>query len=179
MTKDIDLVVKTKNEFKSFQKALKKLMFKEKIPGKEYSRMNLNQIFERKDFRIDLFDKEVCNKFSLTKGIIKRSEITQTLKNLKIKHCSNEDIFLFKTMTEREGDLEDCINIAKTGIEWNTIFNELNNQIKLSKKNVWITWVGERLDILEDRGVEIPIMNKINKLRNEYFEELEKDLSNK
>jgi len=176
-TKDIDLVVNSKAEFMEFQKALEKLDFKPQIPKKEYDHMNLNQIFQKKDFRIDLFYKEVCGKFSLTKGMMQRAEITQDLEKIKVLHCSNEDILLFKTMTERDGDLDDCVRIAVLGIDWKIIIKELQNQIKQSKQDVWITWVGERLDLLEDRGLDIPIMDELDKLRNKYFEDLEKRLN--
>ncbi|MBU4456400.1 MAG: hypothetical protein KKA65_02770, partial [Nanoarchaeota archaeon] len=157
------------------EKALKKLDFKLQIPGKEYTHMNLSQIFQKKDFRLDIFEKEVCGKFSLSKTMIKRAKKIINLKNIKAYICSNEDIFLFKTMTEREGDLEDCISIATTtDPNWSLMLEELRYQIYHNKKDVWITWIGERLDILEDRGLIIPIIEEINKLREKYYYELEK-----
>ncbi|MBD3204199.1 hypothetical protein GF327_07935 [Candidatus Woesearchaeota archaeon] len=177
-TKDIDLVVKSKSEFIRLQKSLEKLNFKPALPDKTYSRMNLNQIFERKDFRIDLFEKEVCEKFFLSEKMIKRAEKITEYNFIKLFICSNEDIFLFKTMTEREGDLEDCINIATTQtISWKIILNELKYQAKKSKKDVWITWVGERFDILIEKGLDIPIMDEINKLRKDYYNKLENYLN--
>ena len=78
-------------------------------------------------------------------------------------------------MTEREGDLVDCISIATTqNIDWKVILGELKNQIKRSKQDVWITWVGERLDILEERKLDIPIMKEIDRLREDFFNNLEK-----
>jgi len=173
-TKDIDLVVDTKAEFMEFQKALEKLEFKPQIPGKEYEHMNLNRIFQKGDFRIDLFYKKVCGKFSLTEDMMQRANTILGLEKLNIAHCSNEDIFLFKTMTERDGDLNDCIRLGVPGINWGIIIKELQNQIKQSNQDVWITWVGERLDLLEDKGLVIPVMNEFDKLRNQYFEDLEK-----
>lgn len=168
-TKDIDLVVNTQAEFKEFHIALEKLEFKTKIPGREYKHMNISQIFQKDEFRIDLFDKKVCSKFSLTDGMIKRAEQTQNLEKLKIFHCSNEDLLLFKTMTERDGDIDDCIKIAMQGIDWKIVLTELQEQIKQSKQDVWITWVGERLDILEEKGLEIPILKEVNILRKKYI----------
>jgi hypothetical protein len=84
--------------------------------------------------------------------------------------CSNKDVFLFKTMTERSGDIEDCISLAKRGIEWEMILDELKNQIKLSGQNVWITWVGERPGILADEGLYIPILEEVEKLSEGYYE---------
>ncbi len=173
-TKDIDIVVYTKEEFIEFQKALEKLSFKPKIPGREYTHMNISQIFQKGDFRIDLFEKEVCGRFSLTKEMMQRAKNIIDLDHITVSLCSNEDIFLFKTMTERDGDLDDCMRLVEPGIEWKIILQELQDQIKQSKQNVWITWVGERLDILEDKGLVIPIMNELNKLRNKFFDDIEK-----
>lgn len=174
-TKDIDIIVSTKNEFIEIQNTLIKVGFKTNLPGKEYSRMNLSQIFQKEDFRIDLFEKEVCGKFSLSENMKNRAEIILNLKHIKVFICSNEDILLFKTMTERDGDIDDCVSIATTQtLEWNIILEELQNQIKESKQNVWITWIGERLDLLIERGIDIPIMEKVNGLREKFFDDLEK-----
>ncbi|MBU1201964.1 MAG: hypothetical protein KJ583_00450 [Nanoarchaeota archaeon] len=173
-TKDIDVVVETKNEFIDLQHSLQKIGFNQQIPGKEYSRMNLSQIFQRGEFRIDLFEKEVCGRFSLSKGMIDRARKVISLDHIEVYLCSNEDIFLFKTMTDREGDLTDCESIVVAAVEWNIIIDELKSQINMSKQDVWITWVGERLDILEDRGMIIPIMNDLNVIRNKFFDEFEK-----
>jgi hypothetical protein len=171
-TKDIDIIVETKEEFLELQKTLIKLKFRTTKPGINYERLNLSQIFQKEDIRIDLFEKKVCGKFYLSKNMIKRAKLIFDLNKSDIFLLSNEDIFLFKTMTEREGDLTDCISLAKKGIEWTQILSELQNQTKNNHKEIWITWVGERLDILEDRGLNIPIMKEINKLREKYFEEL-------
>ena len=174
-TKDIDLVVDAKNEFFEIQNALNRLNFATQIPSKEYSHLNLNQIFQREDFRIDLFEKEVCGRFSLSENMMKRAEKIIELTNITVFLCSSEDIFLFKTMTEREGDITDCISIAATqNPDWNVILEELQSQINRSKQDVWITWVGERLDLLAERGVDIPIMKEVDNLRETYFKNYER-----
>jgi len=177
-TKDIDIVVETKKEFIELQQSLKKIGFISKIPGKEYLQMNLSQIFQRGDFRIDLFEKEVCGRFSLSKGMISRARKAISLAHIEVYLCSNEDIFLFKTMTDRDGDLTDCESLVGAAVEWNIIIDELKSQINMSKQDVWITWVGERLDILEDRGMIIPIMDELNILRNKFFDDFEKRHAN-
>jgi len=50
---------------------------------------------------------------------------------------------------------------------------ELINQIKQNGEDVWITWVGERFDELIKKGVSIPIIKEIDKLRDDYFKEIE------
>lgn len=173
-TKDIDIVVDTVQEFSMAQDTLKKINFTTKLPTIEYKRMNISQIFNREDFRVDLFYRIVCNGFALSEHMQKRAQKVAARKRLSVSLCSYEDVFLFKTFTEREGDLTDCIALAKRGLNWNSILEEIHNQIKISGRNVWITWIGERFDILVERGLEIPIMHEMDRLREEYFNELEK-----
>ena len=173
-TKDIDVVVDSSQEFRVAENTMKKLKFVSKLPTIEYKRMNISQIFVRDDFRIDLFQKIVCNGFALSKDMQKRAQKIIEMKYLTISLCSHEDVFLFKTFTEREGDLTDCIALAQRGLDWNIILEEIKNQIKISGNKVWITWIGERLDILQERGLEIPIMRQMDILREEYFDDFEK-----
>ena len=173
-TKDIDLVVGTLKEFNALERAFQKLIFTIKIPTFEYRRMELNQIFVREDLRIDLFQRTVCEGFALSDAMKKRAKKLKELKHLAVSLCSNEDIFLLKTFTEREGDIDDCIALAQAGIEWSAVLKELKSQIRNSRRKVWVTWVGERLDILQERGLAIPIMNEVDKLREKYFDEREK-----
>jgi len=178
-TKDIDLVILEKQDFIAFEQAVKTVRFESKIPTGAYKKMNLDQILIRDDFRIDAFHKTVCRRFSLSDGMRKRAKKLFVLPNIDLYLCSNEDIFVFKTFTEREGDIQDCIALAQRGLDWDIIHGELQSQINHSGEDVWITWVGERLDLLVERGLNIPIMDKIDKLRDTYFEELEKKFSNK
>jgi hypothetical protein len=176
-TKDVDIIVDSRQEFLSVQEALKKIMFTTKAPTIEYKNVDLSQIFLRNDFRIDLFFKVVCKGFQLSETMKKRAEKVRSYDHLDVYLCSYEDVFLFKTFTERPGDIEDCIALAQKQIalDWEAILKEVKNQIKISGKRVWITWIGERLDILEDKGLNIPIMKEINKLREDLFKDLEEN----
>jgi hypothetical protein len=178
-TKDIDLIVLGKDEFSAFEHALKNARFKSKIPTTFYKKTNLSQILTRDDFRIDAFHETVCRKFSLSKEMRKRAKKLFALSHLDLYLCSNEDIFVFKTFTEREGDLEDCISLAEKGLDWNVIIRELQAQIRHSGEDVWITWIGERLDLLIEKGLNIPVIDQIDELRDRYFEELGHTFSKK
>ncbi len=169
-TKDIDLIVGTGGELKDVEAALKRIGFEGRSPSIEYKKMELGKILVRGDFRIDLFLKTVCNGFSLSGGMRSRAAKLHASGNLAVFLCSNEDIFLFKTLTEREGDMEDCISLAQRGLGWGAILGELQQQINASGNRIWITWVGERLDALEERGVVVPIKGEIDKIRTGYFE---------
>jgi hypothetical protein len=175
-TKDVDIIVNNPKEFKAIERCLKNLEFEAKIPTVEYKNFDLNQIFVKDDYRIDLFQRSVCKGFILSKKMIQRAKKISTLENLSIYLCSITDIFMLKTFTERPGDIDDCLSLVKKEIEWKDMLLELKDQIKTSEQDVWITWIGERLDILEERGLEIPIMKKFNILREKYFDDLEKKL---
>ena len=54
------------------------------------------------------------------------------------------------------------------------VIKGVKSQIRSSGNNVWITWIGERLEILEDRGLTIPMMKEVNRLCEEYLDEYER-----
>jgi hypothetical protein len=136
--------------------------------------MELSQIFVKGDFRIDVFHRKVCKCFMLSNNMIKRAKLIQNEKYVSIYHCSLEDIFMFKSMTDREGDLADCQNIVRKEPDWQAILSEMKHQIKESKKEIWITFIMERMDILEDRNIPIPIIEDIRKMSEQFYESLEK-----
>ena len=173
-TKDIDLVVATEEEFVECGNALKKIGFETKLPDSDYKHFNLSQVFTRNDFRIDLFNKRVCRGFSLSSPMAKRALKEVSMANIALFLCSMEDIFLFKTMTEREGDLSDCIALARMGLDWNAMIAELKHQV--SGNDIWITWVAERLEILQERGLIIPIMAEVAEMVEGYYNKLEKTM---
>ncbi len=177
VTKDIDLVVEKRPEFSAMEIILKQMEFKTKIPTLQYKNLNLSQIFVRDDFRIDLFHKTICKGFSLSTGMMERSLPVLTFPNLAVSLCSKEDVFLLKTLTDREGDLDDCIALAAEGVNWKIVLQELKSQMKSSGNKIWITFVGERLDLLQERGLDIPIMQEIDQLRLQFYEDLEKRLA--
>lgn len=174
-TKDIDLILDNRDEFISFEKALISIKFRKDKPTSDYKKMELSGIMIRDDYRIDVFLKNVFRKFDLSVDMVKRSTELLRLENILVYKCSNEDIFLFKSMTERPGDLYDCIELVKRNLDWKVIEIELINQIKNNGQDIWITWVGERLDELEKKKLTIPIMKNVNKMRDEYFIKLEKN----
>ena len=176
VTKDIDVIVDSREEFLLTQKGLRKLGFTTKIPTRAYQHVELSQIFVRGVARIDLFDKVVCEGFSLSEAMKMRSERILELKHLSVYLCSDEDVFLFKTFTEREGDITDCLALAsRRPLDWKAIPREPQSQVKKGSP-VWISWVGERFDVLQDRGLAIPIMKEVDRLRERYYDQLEKSL---
>ncbi len=175
-TKDIDLIVNSKEEYESLINTLKKNDFTLEKPTREYHKLNLENILIKDNYRFDIFNKIVCNNLFLSDNMIKRAKLIKEYKNIKLFACSLEDILVFKSITDRDGDIGDCQSIARTNPNWNVILDEIKYQVKKSGKDVWITWFEERLNLLEDRKIVIPILKDIRKLSLEYYDQLEKKL---
>jgi hypothetical protein len=141
-----------------------------------YLRLALFHVFMRNEFRIDLFCRTVCNKFSLSEGMMKRSTEIERFGTIVLHACSVEDILLFKCMTEREGDADDCLRINQDHlVDWNIVLKEAQEQSRTGQ-GVWITWITVRLEDLEDMGIRVPIMKEMRNLSDEYIEKWEHDL---
>jgi len=163
-TKDIDVVLETKEELKTFTDTLKRLGFKSMTLTEEYKNMKLDGIYNRKDDRFDVFLKIICNNLVLSKNMISRSKAKDQYGNLLVKLLSFEDIFLLKSIFSREGDYEDCVALFKTGINWDTIYDEINSQCKDSPANLWKSHLLARIESMQEREhIQVPIYNKILK----------------
>lgn len=159
-TKDIDIIIRNTEEKIHLENALKTIGFSGNKLTEEYKNLEITCILKRGDFRIDLFTKRVCSTLSISKGIENRSENVFSGENLNAFVCSNEDIFLFKAITRREADIEDCIALARQSLDWNIIIKEINYQIKKGKE-IWITYLAEGLEKVEEKGIEVPIMKEV------------------
>ena len=175
-TKDIDLIVNSKEAYDLLIKILQKQDFKLEKATREYHKLNLENIFIKNNYRFDIFNKIVCNNLFLSENMIKRAKLIKEYKNIKLFACSLEDILVFKSITDRDGDIDDCQSIARKNPNWNVILEEIIFQTEKSGNDVWITWFEERLNLLEDRKINIPILKDIRKLSLKYYKELEKKL---
>ncbi|MFW6014698.1 MAG: DUF6036 family nucleotidyltransferase [Candidatus Nanoarchaeia archaeon] len=169
-TKDIDIVVRTEEEFEELKKLLYDFGFTDSKNRNGYERLNLAIKVKRDDIEIDLFLNKICSKFSFSHKMLKRSEKVSSYDKVTVLLGSNEDIFAFKTITQRPGDIDDCVALAKRGLEWEIILTEIKSQVESSGQDIWITWINDRLIDLEEKGVEIPILDETNRLSEKYYE---------
>jgi hypothetical protein len=174
-TKDIDLVVNKKKEYDEMYLILKKLNFKENILTKGGHRLNISSVLQKDDFRIDLFLEKICGKMVYSKNMVTRSELIFEGENLKVFISSIEDIFVFKSITERDGDKSDSEEIIKQNPSWKIILEEIKDQAKKGE-DVWVTYINERLIEFEEKGYKIPILKETEKLTNKFYENLERKL---
>ena len=178
LTKDIDLIVNTKKEYEILCLALKKLGFKETTLTKGGHRLDASAVLEKGDARIDLFLEKVCGKMVFSEKMVKRSKQIFNGKKLDLFSSSIEDIFVFKSITDREGDKFDCEEIIKQKPNWKIILEEIKEQ-SAKGEDVWITYINERLIEFEEKGYKIPILKETEELTKKFYEKLEKRLKKK
>ena len=166
-TKDLDLVFKSEGEARAFAEALKKNGFhKQSIIEKEYEGMCAAGIWEEeKGFRADLFVMSVCNALKLNSNIIRRSELLGNYGKLTIQMFSNEDVVLFKSITERIDDANDIAAIVRqSGVDWDVLLEEATQQ---SGERKWYgSLYNKLLQLSEIHGIQPPITDAVEKLFN-------------
>ena len=154
-TKDIDVIIE--KNFDELKDTLISMGFK--FSG---------NVFEKGNFRIDLFIKKVLSGYFLSKKMKEDAKLLYSGNKLKVFLLSNEHIFLLKTYALREGDLEDCKILAEKGLDWNKILREALEQESKTKKLLSLSL----LDALDD-------LNKIYKIKAPILKFLEKHCTKK
>ena len=166
VTKDIDLVFENDGQAKAFRDNMLQLGYEEvNLVSEEYERLKTFTIIEKPDgFRFDVFIRSVCDGLILSEEIKKRAEDIKLPGNFKLLMVSVEDIFLFKSITSREDDLDDMELLSRTRLDWDIIRKELSNQPNQWR---WYTIFHQNLVALEeDHLVSSP-------LREEFEEKAE------
>ena len=170
-TKDIDIIVTTKEDFKVFDNSMRENSFKSDSERESDFYATALAVYRKDESRIDVFLKQVGKMLFLSESMIKRAKEYKAYGNLIVYLISNEDIFLFKAMTSREGDIYDCDRIMKEGIDYNVVYNEIVEQSKEEGKR-WFFWVYESLCRLENHNkIKIPIKNKVFALVKKHWNE--------
>ncbi|VVB98796.1 Uncharacterised protein [uncultured archaeon] len=160
-TKDLDLVFPNHEASRGFAQAIRKLGFSEaKKLEAEYEDMKAEGIWENKDgFRLDIFVGKVCGALSLSEGMKRRSVPLATYGRLSVRLVSDEDVVLFKGITERDGDVGDVAIILRNEVDWNAILKECVEQ---SGERWWCGALHDKLAIVRQRhGISAPIMRDL------------------
>ena len=178
-TKDIDIVVENQKDFNSIKNALTKLGYKPKGNvnfSTEDFRLHPSTIMEHTNrSRIDLFTKKILKTLSLSSKMISRAELAD-FSNLHLGILKNEDIFLLKSITSREGDIQDMaslidINHTKKGkftqiyFNWDIVWNEIKEQEKKSPLKSFSEIMQDNIEWLAQyTSINIPIRNKLQRV---------------
>lgn len=157
VTKDVDIIFNSEPNLKAFLTAATATGMKNlsDLP-EDYEDLNAYYISDSENgVRLDVFLNQVCNALILSKGMKERANIVYELPNITIRACSKEDIFLFKSITLRDDDLDDMATMAEKQLDWNTIDIEVKTQPDSRK---WMKRMLERLmDLEDDYGITSPL----------------------
>jgi hypothetical protein len=160
-TKDIDVVLQNTDELKALTEALISLRYaspSSTIITRPYREMQASALLENTDgFRWDIFDRQVCNALALSNEMKARATELYKKGPVKVLLASKEDIFLFKGITERQADIDDMRLLAESGLDWNIITQECQNQ-STSSGRLWENALYQKLlDLKEKHKIESPI----------------------
>ncbi|HXZ91232.1 MAG TPA: hypothetical protein VEG61_09225 [Candidatus Dormibacteraeota bacterium] len=167
-TKDIDVIVRTNVEVGLLDSCLRSLGYAPPKTTLEYSRMMTNAILENaQGFRWDLFHQVLAGKLSLSKGMIFRSQLFDAIGQLEARMLSKDDIFLLKSVTDRDLDLDDMRIIAESGVDWQTVRKECQLQAQNSTQ-IWENALCEKLiELRKTRNITSPIEKEICRIADQ------------
>lgn len=109
-TKDVDLIVDDRTVLERLRSALLATGYKptEDIE-EEYEELGAAFILEKKTRRFDVFDRQVAGVLLLSDAMRDRSQHLFDEELLTVRMVSLEDIFLFKSVANRDDDVDDMI----------------------------------------------------------------------
>jgi len=175
-TKDIDVVLKTLSEFDELTDSLEELGYR--VPSsveisRPYRKIAATKILENKDgFRWDIFLQQVCQALAFSKEMESKATSLYTKEFLTVLLVSKEDLFLFKAVTEREADLGDMRLLAESGLNWEVIRQECQNQ-SLSTGRLWENALYQKLlDLKSKYGIKSPIEKHLKTIAEEKMAEI-------
>ena len=163
-TKDVDLVVEDGQTFFAIAESLQDLGYEERGDLEAaYNQLDPSIVLEKEGFpRWDIFVETVAGQLQLTEAMIGRCDQSFHYSNLHVHLLSLTDIFVFKSITEREGDLEDVALIAQQAdLDWEGIFEEIKTQEDRTGRFFSFA-VLDTIDVLEERyDIVAPITDRL------------------
>jgi len=182
-TKDIDIVCRTEADRDEFLRAARELGFELATPERRHIRLGLNRIAMRGGHVLDIFAGSISSGFGLSDGMWERAKMRRVFGKADVRYASPEDIFkdifIMKLIAGREGDIEDCAVLVSAGLDFDTVYEEIESQYRRSggekedDQKIWITYIEESIARLEeDYGISMPIADAISCLADGYREKL-------
>lgn len=161
-TKDIDLIVNDRTVLERLRSALLTTGYEptEDIE-EEYQELGAAFILEKKTRRFDVFDRQVAGVLILSDAMRDRSQHLFDEELLTVRMVSLEDIFLFKSVANRDDDTDDMIVLAQTGLDQTVIVDEVRRQLGLVGDDHFVGAMKHKLDRLSERGYSLDIQDEI------------------
>ena len=160
-TKDVDIVFDSVEDATAFVRGLTKMDFREQNElGITYRALDAMTIMDGPEgLRFDLFVRKVCKCLVLTEGMRRRAKAIPLQGRLRLNVVSREDIFLFKSVTERDQDLADMAMLVSPALRWDVIRQEIAEQPESWR---WVARVYLKLVELErTKGITSPLMKEL------------------
>lgn len=156
-TKDIDIVFKWKHEIEYFIQALEKMGFNKKYDlSDDYLDLAPHSVYiSQEGFMFDMFLNRVLDGFYLTDEMMERCREIHLKGNLHFTLLSPVDIFLFKSITLRDGDLLDMAFLAPMIKDWDAYQNELHSPV-IPEELVSRSYLRIQ-DLFNEHQIKIPI----------------------
>ena len=125
-TKDVDLILESDEDVRDLRMAFTAEGFEVKVRHPEECRQLVDAVVltATEGMRVDIFVRRVCNKLLFSEGMKRRSEIYGEMGCISLHICSREDIFLLKSVTERNRDLDDMVVLYRKGIDKAILIDE-------------------------------------------------------
>lgn len=174
-TKDIDIVVRSKQELETLVSSLKRLGYhtlEYGVISKPYRKMETARILENAEgFRWDIFHQQVCRALIFTDTMASRAITFYEESHLHAKMVLKEDILLFKGITQREADKDDMRLLAESGLDWTVIEKECRDQSVLSGTLWECALLDSLVDLRKKYKIRSPIEKNLRKIAEEKLSE--------
>jgi hypothetical protein len=166
-TKDCDIATTDPSSYEAVVDALKKMGYtssnSSRIPQDD-KRIQPSDMLEHttsRSSRVDIFNLEIAGKLFLSPRMKARAKI-ENYGKLELGILRNEDVFLLKGVTLREGDIHDMAALARSpGFEWKVVFDELQAQEDDLKSDFSFVFLDSLDDLNEQTGIRPPFYKKL------------------
>lgn len=160
-TKDVDAIFTSREDLKLFEKELLSLGYTVTVGvDTVYEKLGAYSILRHpENAGFDLFHIKVCDMLVLSEDMKRRVTTYGTLDKLTVNLLSNEDITLFKAITDRPRDIDDIELLVrgKPDFDWNVIKNECKGQAEHLKIEGHL--YNRLLELFEKYQIRAPILS--------------------
>lgn len=168
-TKDIDVLIQNDQDHRNLVESLEACGYYLLQPqdlSKPYKELSATALQNSDGFRWEIFIGYVAKKLTLSENMKHRARILYSREKLTVYLLSNEDLFLLKSMTERDRDLEDMAILARSRLNYDIILEECVDQSNKDQRgNNWESSLELKCNELREKyGVVVPFLKKLRKM---------------
>lgn len=171
-TKDVDMVVMDQAERQELIRASEGVGFSDRSDDfPSYTQLAATVMVDRSGFQIDLFLRTIARKFKIHREVLERAQLLGAFSLLEVYLLADEDIFLSKSVTERDLDLADMHVLHLKGLDADTIIREAGIQDS-SSDIIWEAFLNQKLIELEEYAqIVIPWRKRVEDIAIHKMEE--------